>query len=58
MDQGTLAPAVVHWSLDGWKTLQDTETRETGLGLYIADLPAESLPAGSAIFNLQADTPN
>jgi glucoamylase len=35
----TLARAVVHWSTDGGKTVQQTESRDTGLGLWVADLP-------------------
>ncbi len=34
-----LAPAVVHWSPDGWRTVLDAPTRDTGLGLHVADLP-------------------
>jgi len=41
-----LSPARVHWSLDNWETAHDTETRDTGLGIYILDLPTTSLPAG------------
>jgi len=44
-----LNPALVHWSLDGWKSSQDTNTRDTGLGLHILDLPTASLPVGSQI---------
>jgi glucoamylase len=44
-----LAPAVVHWSTDGWQTIHDTRTRDTGLGLYIADLPTDRLPAGTEV---------
>ncbi len=33
------APAIIHWSLDGWATAQDTPTRPTSFGLHIADLP-------------------
>jgi glucoamylase len=44
-----LNPALVHWSLDGWTTSHDTNTRDTGLGLYILDLPTASLPAGSQV---------
>jgi len=44
-----LNPALVHWSIDGWKSSQDTNTRDTGLGLYILDLPTASLPSGSQI---------
>ncbi len=44
-----LAPALVHWSIDGWKTSVDTKTRDTGLGIYTLDLPTASLPAGNQI---------
>jgi glucoamylase len=44
-----LNPALVHWSFDGWKSSQDTNTRDTGLGLHILDLPTASLPSGSQI---------
>jgi glucoamylase len=44
-----LNPALVHWSLDGWKTSSDTDTRDTGLGIHILDLPTASLPAGSQV---------
>jgi glucoamylase len=41
-----LSPAVVHWSVDNWKSAQDTKTRDTGLGTHVLDLPTTSLPAG------------
>jgi glucoamylase len=44
-----LNPALVHWSIDGWKTSADTNTRDSGLGLHLLDLPTASLPAGSQI---------
>jgi len=44
-----LAPARVHWSVDGWKAAQDSHTQETGLGTHVADLPSEQLVAGSRI---------
>jgi glucoamylase len=44
-----LAPASVHWSSDGWKTVHDMATRDTGLGVYVADLPTENLPAGTEL---------
>lgn len=34
------ASAVVHWSVDGWKTSIDTPTSDTGLGVHVADLKA------------------
>jgi glucoamylase len=45
----TLAPARVRWSLDGWRTWQDTDTRDTGLDMQVADLPADLLPPGRAV---------
>lgn len=42
----TLAPARVHWSDNDWQTTVDTDTRDTGLGLHIVDLPTSRLPAG------------
>ena len=44
-----LSPARVHWSFDGWKTVHDTDTRDTGLGMYAADLPSSKLTAGAEI---------
>ncbi len=42
------SPARVHWSLDGWKTPQDLDTRDP-LGTYIADLPTEGLVSGREV---------
>jgi glucoamylase len=44
-----LAPAVIRWSRDGWKTSEDIKTRETGLSLQVADLKTDELPNGTAI---------
>jgi glucoamylase len=44
------APARVHWSSDGWRTTQDLNTRDTRLGVYVADLPTESLVSGQVVF--------
>jgi glucoamylase len=43
------APAMVHYGLDGWKSVADINTRDTGLGTHVADLPTEQLSAGSEI---------
>jgi glucoamylase len=43
------SPASVHWSIDGWKSAQDTKTRDSGLGIYTLDLPTASLPVGSQV---------
>jgi glucoamylase len=46
-----LSPTTVHWSVDNWKTAVDTKTLDTGLGVYVADLPTEELPAdGQVLF--------
>jgi glucoamylase len=44
-----LAPARIHWSIDGWASVRDTGTAENLFGLHVADLPAEALAAGAAI---------
>jgi glucoamylase len=41
--------ASVHWSIDGWKSSQDTKTRDTGLGIHRLDLPTASLPPGGTV---------
>jgi len=46
-----LSPAMVHWSIDDWKTTHDTNTRDTELGIHVLDLPTASLPSGGeAVF--------
>jgi len=46
-----LTPARVHWSIDNWSTSHETDARDTGLGIYVLDLPTASLPAGDkAVF--------
>jgi glucoamylase len=44
-----LAPARIHWSIDGWASVRDTGTAENPFGLHVADLPVETLAAGAAI---------
>ena len=45
----TLAPATVRWSADGWRTVTDAEARDTGFGVWVADLPTADLPAGATV---------
>lgn len=45
----TLAPAIVHWSANGWRTVRDSATRDSGLGVHVADLPTDALAPGSEI---------
>ena len=42
------APAMVHWSTDGWQTTHDTRTQPNGYGFHLADLPVGSAAAGHA----------
>lgn len=42
-------PGLVHWSPDGWHTLYDVYTQETGLGIHLVDLPTTELPAGATV---------
>src|SRR5919205_4164415 len=50
----TLAPATVHWSTDGWTTAAETEMRDPGFGVYVANLPTAGLaPGGQAVFTLR-----
>ncbi len=42
----TLAPAVIHWSVDEWITVIDSNTCDSGLAIHFADLATESLPVG------------
>jgi glucoamylase len=45
----TLAPAVVHWSVDGWRTVHDAPTRDTTVGVHVADLSTLDLRAGDRV---------
>jgi glucoamylase len=38
-----LAPACVRWSIDGWKTSRDSETKDSKCGVHFVDLPATEL---------------
>lgn len=42
-------PALVHWGIDGWQTMQDTSTQVTCLGLHVAELDTGTLLAGQRI---------
>jgi glucoamylase len=45
-----LAPARVHFSLDGRATWTDLDARDTGLGVWVADTPgSEHLPSGAGV---------
>ena len=42
-------PGTVLWGRDGWQTVEDTPTADTGLGFHVAVLASAALPAGSRI---------
>jgi glucoamylase len=53
-----LSPALVHWTIDGWNNVQDTQARDSGIGIFTLDLPTASLPAGGrAVFTFYWPTP-
>ncbi len=44
-----LTPALVRWTADAWRTTHEVETRDTGLGVHVADLATERLKDGGAV---------
>lgn len=44
-----LAPATVHWGLNGWHDVQDRATEADVLGVHVCDLAVQHLPAGSRV---------
>jgi len=40
------APATVRWGVDGWLGITDTPTRDSGLGVHVADLSTQGLVTG------------
>jgi glucoamylase len=45
----TLVPAQLRWSDDGWQTFTEEDTRDTGFGVHLIDLPNEKLSAGATL---------
>jgi glucoamylase len=45
----TLAPALVHWSVDGWRAVHDIRTRDTTLGVHVVDLETQDLRIGDRV---------
>jgi glucoamylase len=43
------APARVHWGINGWQRVKDIDTRDTGLGVYVVDLPLAGLKVGDTV---------
>ena len=45
----TFARASVHWGIDEWSDVRDTEAADTGLGVWAADLDTASRPPGHQV---------
>ncbi len=43
------SPGTVRWSADGWASFQDAELLETGLDLWVAELPTEVFRPGRVV---------
>lgn len=40
---------MIHWSFDGWATVNDLDARDSGFGCWFADLPSAQLPTGARV---------
>ena len=43
------AHAWVHWGINGWTDPRDSETRDTGLGVWTTEIPVAGLRAGETV---------
>ena len=41
--------ARVRWSADGWRTIRDTDSQDSGWNMHYLDLPTERLPSGRQV---------
>jgi glucoamylase len=46
---GLHSAGVFRWSLDGWRTVQELETSDSGLGLHVAEIDTSALVAGQGL---------
>jgi len=44
-----LAPARIRWTTDGWASSTDSDTRPSGLGTHVLDVPTAALAAGASV---------
>ncbi len=44
-----MSPARVHWSVDGWTTVQDSDTTDSKWSLHHLDLPTDRLTTGREV---------
>ena len=52
------AAARVHWTTDNWKTTKDTDTRDTKLGVHIADIDFKKKKPGEIKFTFSWEKAN
>jgi len=45
------ATALVHWSVDHWRTVKDTPTKDSGLDIHFVDLELDKR-GGAIVFTL------
>jgi glucoamylase len=43
------SPATIRWSTNDWTTPLELKTKDTGLGIHVADLPTRKVPAATTI---------
>lgn len=53
-----LASATIHWTVDHWNNINDTDTQPIDLGLHLADLPLDQQSAGTTVIFTFHWTPN
>lgn len=46
---GLSQPSMIHWGINGWQSIHDIATRDTTLGLHVAELKTDTLLAGQTI---------
>lgn len=56
---GLYEPGIIHWGIDGWQSVANVPTQNTGLGLHVALLMTQPFKAGQHInFTFQRTTTN
>jgi glucoamylase len=45
----TLAPARLHWSVDEWRTIHDTASRDTTIGVHVTEPQTAALSGGARV---------
>ncbi len=46
----TRAAASIHWTANEWETTKTISTRDSGLGIHVADLPVQNIKSGKVEF--------